>query len=173
MWVRTPAWNRNCRDGVQCPMAAWTSRRVAGQASREPAHSASVGPALTATRSASEVGPAQGLSRPERSARLVSSTKRHATMTLKAGHDETAVRNAATASWSWEAASSRAESPWSFRWATDPRRPATAPPRGGPPAPQSTAECTRRCPAGRPIRRCRPATAPPRDDRCTPRPRAG
>ena len=97
-WVRMLSWNRKCRDGVQGPMASWTSRAVIGQTSGEPAQRAFLGIALAATSSAREVGPAQGLSRPERSARLASSASRHATRILKADHAEAAARNAAVLS---------------------------------------------------------------------------
>ena len=87
-----------------------------------PAHSASFGLGLAATRtsSASEVGPAQGSGSRRwedytpgvfkryapssarrsgfRSARLASMTRWHATNVLKAGHDEAAVRNVAVLS---------------------------------------------------------------------------
>ena len=43
--------------------------------------------------------------------RVVSSTRRHATKILKAGHDEAAVRNAAMPLWPWEAAAAAGVSP--------------------------------------------------------------
>ena len=75
------------------------------------AQSASFGLALAATSSAREVGPAPGSSRRVRSASLASSEKWHATKILKADHDVTAARNAATASWPWNVAAARAMTP--------------------------------------------------------------